>query len=113
MYGPDVALETYQAQYWYAAYESTGYWWRATDQTIENHLERIPADRSNTRQGPQQQQQQRDSSAFSGNHRLIIDRVVGEDDRCTDCDARKGVDLWNETSEQPTYPPFPPSLIID
>lgn len=92
--GPDATLKAYQAGSVNAAYASRNPWLGETDLFFSAPLTRIQEERSNL--------QQQDSTS-STNSKVIINHVVGVDDRCTRCDAKKGVDLWNETSNQPSY----------
>ena len=89
--GPDTTLKAYKARSVNVAYAT---WFGETDLFFSAPLTRIQEERSNL--------QQQDSTS-STNSKVIINHVVGVDDRCTRCDAKKGVDLWNETSNQPSY----------
>lgn len=91
--GPDAALEAYQARSVNAAYETRNTWFGETDMFFATPLMTVREERLNL--------QQEEDSTSSTNYKIIISHVVGEDDKCTRCDARKGVDLWNETSNQP------------
>lgn len=94
--GPRTIYECYKDISPQPARDNTWVWVTMPDDHYEIFTSRVDNIRKDRIQGSQQ-------NHSCSSKKAILESIIGEEDRCKQCNAQKGLDLWNETSNGVPY----------